>query len=776
MCGIAGIFKVWTSAERERALCTPHGESIPETWLDILDDSIKHRGPDGQGRFRDRVVRADGSVVDVALVHRRLSIIDHAGGHQPMVWQGGPGMGTSALRAGRLLSAAELESHNERIESGSIAEGSSFDSTNPEEPGSESRGTQNQELIAVVFNGCIYNHRKLRAELQNAGHVFSTDHSDTEVLVHGWREWGTDLPSKLEGMFALAIWNRSTHSLFLARDHFGEKPLNILSGAVWKMDPESTDGQLEQCDDNPFVRQLISKPIVAFSSVPAGLERLQILASIVDRVPRKDPAEFDGTRLASLLAEGYPSFHSAAPPANGHELQASHWEIMGRDRVNDDGWLVVSDGAPNQGEFAPGTITPGGPEYRRFGGRTPPARGNLTPDRVDRLLRAAVSRRVEADVPMGAFLSGGVDSSLICAYARESVGKLRTFSMRMPDARFDESEQAAEVAKIIGTVHTTLDCQADPAADLQRLITQLGVPFGDSSLLPTYWISRAAREHVSVVLTGDGGDELFAGYERHMAHFTLRRWRPLLAILPSGALSDRDPRSKWSRAKRLIEVARTGESADLANIFAPKDIDRLFAETRMRVPRMEGLAGMLVVESLVNKVLPRRHPWSFGFQLSMGLDYLTGDLLRKVDTATMAVALESRAPFLDSDLAAAVHDANPLDLIAGGQRKGLLRQVARKYFPAEIVDRPKMGFAIPIGEWFRSDYGGMRTMLLDHLNSTEPFGPPSLGIDLNLKFIRQMLDEHLGTGPSGIVKRDHSQRLYMLLALSIWAKWMGSLR
>ena len=111
-----------------------------------------------------------------------------------------------------------------------------------------------------------------------------------------------------------------------------------------------------------------------------------------------------------------------------------------------------------------------------------------------------------------------------------------------------------------------------------------------------------------------------------------------------------------------------------------------------------------------------------------------------------------------------------------GQRKGLLRQVARKYLPAEIVDRPKMGFAIPIGEWFRSDYGGLRTMLLDHLNSTEPFGPPSLGIDLNMKFVRQMLDEHLGTGPSGQIKRDHSQRLYMLLVLSIWAKWMGSLR
>ena len=142
----------------------------------------------------------------------------------------------------------------------------------------------------------------------------------------------------------------------------------------------------------------------------------------------------------------------------------------------------------------------------------------------------------------------------------------------------------------------------------------------------------------------------------------------------------------------------------------------------------------------------------------------------------MAVPLEQRSPFLDRALGEACLSVPISALMPRGQRKGLLRQVARKSLPAEIVDRPKMGFAIPIGEWFRSDYGGLRTMLLDHLNSTEPFGPPSLGIDLNMAFIRQMLDEHLGTGPSGLVKRDHSQRLYMLLVLSIWAKWLGSLR
>ena len=150
-------------------------------------------------------------------------------------------------------------------------------------------------------------------------------------------------------------------------------------------------------------------------------------------------------------------------------------------------------------------------------------------------------------------------------------------------------------------------------------------------------------------------------------------------------------------------------------------------------------------------------------------------MLCKSDTASMSVPIELRSPFLAQRVVDAAMKAPISVLMPRGQRKGLLRQVARKYLPAAIVDRPKMGFAIPIGEWFRSDYGGLRTMLLDHLNSTEPFGPPSLGIELNMNFVRQMLDEHLGTGPSGLVKRDHSQRLYMLLVLSIWAKWMAGL-
>jgi len=624
----------------------PAHESIPEGWLDAIDEAIKHRGPDGQGRFRDRAVRVDGSVVDVALVHRRLAIIDPACGQQPMVSERGR----------------------------SAAEG----------------------LVAVVFNGCIYNHRELRRELEGLGHRFTTDHSDTEVLVHGWREWGGNLPSRFDSMHAAAVWDRDRASLFLTVDSTGEKPL-------FHTPVES------------------STHLVAFSSSALALYRL---ATITGQYSGIDSHPFG---LKDLLQYGFLTEGLYTPLLNA-------WRV--RPRVP---FLFATTNKVQLEVFTR--------ERHRFSGRQrsgwcpDPSKEQATAVNLEELLTAAVASRLETDVPLGTFLSGGVDSSLVTLLAKRALGKVQSFCLRMPDPRFDESRHAEIAAAAIGSQHTTLECSPNPASDLIALIGQLGWPLGDSSLLPTYWLSKAAREHVKVVLAGDGGDELFGGYERYRGAKYLARYRHALASIPlplilSGTRTD--------RARRLMAAARGAGYPDLLAIFPTEDFSRL-----------TGHSG--------------RKPWGHGHSDPVAeaiyfdlCNYLPGDLLPKVDTASMAVALECRAPLLSKHLVESAFNT-PIDvLMPGGQRKGLLRALARKYLPAGIVDRPKQGFAIPIGEWFRSDYGQMKTLLLDHLNAAEPW--PGIGIELNRRFVQQMLDEHMNR------KRDHSQRLYMLLVLSIWAR------
>ncbi len=703
MCGLGGILRVYTPDQRDLALRTPHDQSIPEQWLDILDDAVKHRGPDGQGRFRDRAIRADGCVVDVAFVHRRLSIIDHAGGHQPMVLRlprikrarsassGGSGNGRPV--SGRLLSVEELEAHNRRV----LAEAHGAPGVAPE-LALRALSENGHDHIAVIFNGCIYNHRDLRAELQRAGHVFTTDHSDTEVLVHGWREWGEQLSQRLDGMYAYLLWDGAT--VRVARDFAQEKPLYLWDHAG----------------------------VFALASTAAALARLQAVAG----------SQLLGARpwIVSASTEDWWGdwlrFGASDDPAIGGVFR---WPYRG----------MLQD--VTQWQHPVG-------ELRDLPGRANPAR--LDAQRAEDLLKSSVASRLTADVPVACFLSGGVDSSLVAAFAKEAAGKIATFSVTMPDPRYDESKFASLAARSIGSDHHQLACDARPCEDLVALIHQLGLPLGDSSLLPTHWVSRAAKSVATVAIGGDGGDELFCGYERYVAARWLLRWGALARLLPAKSLPDRNPKSFASKLRRLASAARFGYPELLA-LFPLDDVDRIMPHADFAWYRLAPFE--------------EKDPAAHDFY-----EYLSDDLMSKVDTASMAVALEVRSPFLSPELIDAGLRAPYDDLMPHNQRKGLLRQVAGKYLPAEIVDRPKMGFAIPIGDWFRTDYGGLRTMLLDHLNSTEPFGPPPLGINLNMPFIRQMLDEHLGTGPSGLIKRDHSQRLYMLLVLSIWAKWLGSLR
>lgn len=639
MCGIGGILRT-------------DGQPIPEEWLDAIDARIAYRGPDGHGRFRDRVEIADPNapggkrVVEVAFVHRRLSIIDHKDGAQPMVSQ---------------------------------------------------RGRNDSEgLVAVVFNGCIYNHRELRRELENRGHKFVTDHSDTEVLIHGWREWRIQVVDHLEGMYAFAIWDRIQTSMTWARDWFGEKPL------YWSTQPYSSS----------------APQVNGFASVSSAIDFLN-----------SDELDAQNSWLKDYLHSG--KMESTAPAGIAGAV------------VNVQSALAFSnDTEPNDDH-----------ESRTRGSWLPQL--SLDRDETERLLRQAVHRRLEADVPVGCFLSGGVDSSLVSFFAKQSMSDIRTFSVRMPDPRFDESSFAESVARHLGMNHVTLVITASPADDLQFLIRRLGQPFGDSSILPTYWVSKAAREYVKVALTGDGGDELFVGYERYVAARFLVRWRNWLRLLPVSFLLRAHPKTKLNKLARLCEMA----------------LDYPFHG----VGSMEAIFTARSVADLTEHPLPERLSWNSEADAMIAIrsldidNYLPNDLLRKVDTASMACGLEVRCPFLDRDLARAALSAPIEQLMPGGQRKGLLRQIARKYLPREIVDRPKMGFAIPIGEWFRDDDlphkgSGMKTLLLDHLNSAEPFGP----IQLNRKTVQRFIDEHM----SG--KRDHGQRLFTLLTLSIWARQVNA--
>lgn len=684
MCGIAGILRIQARSDSR----SPTNTCIPESWLDALDASIRHRGPDGQGRFRDQTITPDGRVAEVAFVHRRMSIIDLDGGRQPMISRGrsptSESLNPPSLFHGR---------PNDTVEYQRLAHTRS-------------------DRLAVVFNGCIYNHRDLRRELTSAGHTFETSHSDTEVLVHGWREWGagnTDnatrtsrgLFSRLDGMFALAIWDGRVGTVTLARDAFGEKPLYVME-AVQE-----------------------TETVFAFCSSIPGLARL---ARMLANTPPKQPLGPDWVRFGS--ARGAGEFTEVSPST------------------------TVTLGTPSMRDaVAPYETEHGSPESFDLHRAAAVRSRTLTVQDTDSLLRSAVESRLETDVPLGCFLSGGIDSSLMAQYAIRSLGSLRTFTVAMPDAAYDESAIAERVARQLGATHTTLPCHAHPAQDLCDLIERIGLPLGDSSLLPTYWVSRATREHVSVALSGDGGDELFAGYDRYSVAPMLARWSRVLSALPAAAFGAHNPKSRSSKARRLILAARGNGYKDLLSIF-PSELAR-----SLGMPDTAGHGS--------SPALPR------DAAIAQAIDddlrtYLPNSLLRKSDTASMHIALEVRAPMLASHLSAAARTASIASLMPARERKGLLRAVARQYFPADVVDRPKMGFAVPIGDWFRTDYGGMKTLLMDMLQSPDAFPPDLIGFEVNRQFVERMRSQHM----SG--ERDHGQRLYCLLVLAIWARWRRS--
>ncbi len=560
--------------------------------------------------------------------------------------------------------------------------------------------------LHLVFNGEIYNHKELRRKLVKRGHVFASTNSDTEVLLFGYRQWGENLPKHLHGMFAFVIWDEEHRRVFMARDRTGKKPL--------------------------FMRYAHDKKEITFAS---------LVGTLTAGLGPGERATVNRAALLNYLRLGYTFGESMVDGV--HELPAAHFM-----QIEHTGDVQV----------------------RRYW-RPPPISKHSTAlgavDALDEVLTEAVVKRLEADVPLGCFLSGGIDSSIIAAIGQRRLnelgaGRLRTYSVAMPDVLYDETIYAQQVADHIGAEHTVLQCEVgDAMNDLRRMMAVTGEPTADSSLLPTHWLCKTARPHCKAALSGDGGDELFGGYDRYRAMRLLAAHRGWLRFIPAGIFRGRgrwqQPTSKRHRLGRLLDAAQAGPRPEqqyqsMIHLFTDADIQTLapglIAEAQ---PRDHGPA------------LPDWPRWDDLAHAAMRWDfqhYLPFELLRKVDRAAMSVALEVRCPMLDTQVCDLAGHLPTRVLMPGGKPKALLRQVGTRYLPASICRRPKRGFAVPMGDWLRER---LRDDLHGHLFSGQL---DNLGIDPAV--CRRLFDEHITQ------RADHTHRLFSLLQLSLWAEWLAT--
>ena len=622
MCGLAGILSL-----------SPNARVTPDA-LATMAAQLVHRGPDDEGSYLDPQGRC-------GFGFRRLSIIDLAGGRQPI--------------------------------------------------------TNEDASVWVIFNGEIYNFRELRAALQQQGHTFKTQ-SDSEVIVHLYEQYGEACLDRLAGMFAIALWDQRRGRLLLARDRFGKKPLTYAIHA----------GRLYFASE--------AKAILALPDIPRTLDPQSLHRYLLFQYVPAPHAIYDGFRKV--------------PP--GH-------------------YLSIDVGSPFDERPRP---------YWRFNPRPFEGTYDEAKVRLGELLTAAVEKRLIADVPLGAFLSGGIDSSIVVALMRElGVSPLRTFSIGFPDARYDETAYARQVAQRYETEHHEHVVTPQAREILDTLAWHYDEPFADSSAIPTYYVSRWTRESVTVALTGDGGDECFGGYDRYRAAQMAARldWIPryIRRALAASArlLPHSQPRTLTNRLYRFATAL--AESPALrylswVNIFPPALLatgytDEFRALLDLKEP-VSWFAGLY--DDATGPAASRAIQTDFA-------SYLPYDLLTKVDVASMACSLECRAPFLDHELAEFALSL-PLSWrvdTAGG--KHILKDWATPRLPAEILARPKMGFGIPVGAWFRNE---LRDLLRDRLLSrnglcARVFHP---------HWLHGLIEAHI----SGRANYEHP--IWALLMLELW--------
>lgn len=619
MCGIAGMISMTDGAVAERA-----------ERLDAMCRVMTHRGPDEQGT---------AVVGRAAMGMRRLSIIDLAGGQQPVY------------------------------------------------------NADRTKLI--VFNGEIYNYRELRKDLEARGHVFRTN-SDTETIISAYQEYGRDCVRHLRGMFAFAIWDDADQSLFIARDRVGKKPLfyaltpsgEFIFGSELKV--LLTHGGISHEIDRGALDAYLT-----FGYVP---EELCIFAS----VKKLEPGHFLTFRNSEIKTEKYWDLDFSAEPITDSE-----------EKVDE--------------------------------------------DLLERL-RDAVRVRLVSEVPLGAFLSGGVDSSAVVGLMSQLMGSpVKTFSIGFNEDSFDELKYARIAAKHFGTDHHEFTVTPDVVEMVDELVWHFDEPFADSSSLPTYMVSKMARDHVTVVLSGDGGDELFAGYSRYVTDRkrsglerlprSIRQHliRPLSEALPHGTRG-----KNYLFNISLDAAARYIDS--ISHFNGPQKRKLYSGATRTKMngsfARGEALFRQIAANSGTDDPIENL----------LYLDtktYLPSDILTKVDRMSMAASLETRSPLLDQDLIEYVARIPSELKLKGSETKYIFKRAVEGFVPREILYRQKQGFGVPIGDWINSqlkermtgDLSDRRTLERGYFDS---------------KYIKLLLDEHARG------RRDHSHPLWTLWMLELW--------
>lgn len=619
MCGITGIVDLEGKREPDRAL------------LRRMNDSIRYRGPDGDGEHYEP---------GVALGHRRLAIIDIATGQQPL--------------------------YNE------------------------------DESVVVVFNGEIYNYQSLIPELQALGHVFHTK-SDTEVIVHAWEAWGEACVDRFRGMFAFALWDRNKETLFLARDRLGVKPL------FYALLPDG------QCVFGSELKAVLLHPGVTRTIDPCAVEEYFSLGYVAE------------PRTIYTSARKLPPGHTLAlrrgapPPA-----PRQYWDV----RFSLDNRIGLEDALVE----------------------------------LDQRLQESIRLRMISEVPLGAFLSGGVDSSaVVSVMARISDAPVNTCSISFDDPAFDETRFAQTVADRYRTTHYVDQVASDDFGLIDTLAGLYDEPYADSSAIPTYRVCELARKHVTVALSGDGGDESFGGYRRYQLHLMeekLRSKLPLGIRRPVfGLLGRLYPKADW--APRMFRAKTTFESLARGSVEA-----YLHGVSLVRAPMRAKLFSREMRTSLGGyrvDDLFARHAANAGTDDPLALiqyldtkTYLVGDINTKVDRASMAHSLEVREPLMDHPLVEWLATLPTNLKMRGREGKYLLKKGMEPWLPHDVLYRPKMGFAVPLIRWFR---GPLRetvraAVLGDTLRDTGLFEP-------------RMLEEIVDAHESG--RRDYSGPLWSLL-------------